>query len=342
MFQDTTNVSAGKVARALVLLGVAGLPVKDSDVLPGCGDLTVFNVRARGFTFGQPPLHNLSPEDQRHPGWAEMAGLQLLSLPLVFVQALQSIASNEQNSGTSSIEAAYRIFCNNLAPLLVVDSVSSADMKKITFAHLAVRIAVAKAWASSRPVPVRVPAYHVLGTDLPHWLEQTEFEATDSALPVPAPSVAVQDWSVDNPTTKIRLQGHVSYKVRTTPGSAPFLLLSAARKSSFDIMMSLKPTVGRPIVVLIDCAFSSDSTKVVSKLSKLKGLPGKIGQLERNRFFQNARLVPCLVTNRPATLSSRKRYISNNVVLVARHRLDSFFSPTLAPLIRSLRRGASF
>ena len=355
---DATDISAGKVARALILLGVAGLPLKDSDVLPGCGDLTVFDVRARGFTFGQALSHILSPEDpsqptsvnqpntpsqvdRLRPGWAAMPGFQLLNLPLVFVYAFDVIAINEESGGTSPVELAYRIYRNSLAPLLFVDTMSSVGLEKITFAHLAVRIAVAKAWASSRPVPVRVPAYHVLGTDLPDWLERAEFEATDAALPMPAPSAAVQDWSVDNPTSDIRLQGHdVLYKVQTTPGSAPFLLLSAAQKASFDIMMSLQPTVGRRIVVLIDCAFTSDSTKFVSNLSNCKDLPSKIGQLEQNQFFQGAVLVPCLVTNRPATLASRMSYVSNKVVLVASNRLDHFFSPTLAPLIRSLGRGA--
>jgi hypothetical protein len=336
-----TDVSAGKVARALILLAVAGIPVQDSDVLPGCGDLTVFDVRARGYIFGQPLSHNLSPEDSFQPKWDDQKDFQLLNLPLIFINALEGFAAKEDNRGASLVDSAYRMYRDVLAPLLVLDSMSSSGLEKITFAHLAVRIAVAKAWASTRLVPAHVPAYHVLGTELPHWLEKIEFESTDAALPVPAPSAAEQDWSVDHPTTDIRLRGHaVLYKLHSTSDSAPFLLLSAAQKSSFDVMMSLRPTSGPPIVVLIDCAFTSDSTKYVSTLPNFKYLPDKIGQLQRNMFFRDAMLVPCLVTNLVATSESRNHYASQGIVLVASHGLDCFFSPTLAPLIRSLRHGA--
>jgi hypothetical protein len=178
-----------------------------------------------------------------------------------------------------------------------------------------------------------------LGTELPQWLEGVEFDALDAALPVPAPAPADESWMITNPTERVRLRGHdVPYSLVVAPGSPPFLLLSAAQSASFDIMLSVQPTVGAVIVVLIDCAFTSDSANLVSELSNFKGLPDKIAQLRRSGAFQGARLASCLVSNRTATAASRRAYESQGVVLVDYHRLDCFFSPTLAPLIRSLRR----
>jgi hypothetical protein len=335
---DATTVSAGQVSRALILLGVAGLPVKDTDVLPGCGDLTVFDLRSRGITFGQSLSHKQPQDVMFQPAWASNAGFQLLSLPLVFIDAFTLFALSEPESGASPIESAFRMYRSELMPLLAVDAMSSAGFEKITFAHLAVRIAVAKAWASSRPEPARVPIYHVLGTELPQWLEGIEFDALDVALPVPAPAPADQSWMISNPSAKIRLRGHdVLYSLEVAPGSPPFLLLSAAQSASFDIMISLKPTVGAVIVVLIDCAFTSDSASFVSELCNFKGLPSKITQLGLNGAFQGARLASCLVSNRTATAASRRAFESQDIVLADYHRLDCFFSPTLAPLIRSLR-----
>ncbi len=306
----------------------------------------MFDMRARGYTYGHKLVRTSTddktePQSHFFPRWAStMVKFQWLNLPLVFVSAFHKIAETDTSDVASPVASAFRLYCSRLAPLLILDSMSSESLEKITFAHLAVRIAVAKAWASSRPVPVRVPVYHVLGTDLPLALDGIEFEATDLALPMPAPSAAVQNWTVAKPMKEVRLQGHdAPFELHTNPGSPPFLLLSAAQNSSFDVMMSLQPTVGRKIVVLIDCAFSSDSTNLVSDLSNFKNLQSKVKQLkekEGNRFFEDAMLVPCLVTNRSATTASHTSYMTNDVLLVSNDELDSFFSPTLAPLVRSL------
>jgi hypothetical protein len=214
---------------------------------------------------------------------------------------------------------------------LQLDRLLPSTLEQVTYAQLAVRVAVATLWAANGR---KIPAFHVFGTELPLCLQGKEF--TTVGLPntsnLPPPTKA--SWFADTSPLTIQLPGPRTLNLATPP----YLVLTSYQSSAFDIMMGMCTTGGEQVFVLIDCTHTTqlNPTNTPHTLgAKLTSLHEKIGQLRaRTLWPANTQIVPAVVTNRVvADDTLRKKLLDQGVMLIDGSRFATFFSPTTASLL---------